>query len=99
MLAAGLPCGPVGQNPAARAGHTGLIPGLGRFHMLRTATATTAQLLKPEGSPAGLQSLAPAAEAKPLSRRRPRMGIPSSKPERAPAPCRWRRPAPRRGQN
>lgn len=80
MLAVGLPWWPRGSESCCQGGHTGLTPGLGRFHMLRTATATSAQLLKPKGSPAGLQSFAPAAEAEPLSRRRPRMGSLSSKP-------------------
>lgn len=60
----------MGQDPAARA-NPGLIPGLGRLHVLPTATSTTAQLLEPQYPPAGLQSLAPAAEAEPLNRRRP----------------------------
>lgn len=76
----------MGQDPAARAGNPGLIPGLGRFHVLQTATSTMAQLLEPQCPPAGLQSLAPAAEAEPLNRRRPHAGSVSSKPESAPAP-------------
>ena len=32
----GLPGGSVVKNPSANAGDTGLIPGLGRSHMLQT---------------------------------------------------------------
>ena len=31
-----LPHGAVNKNPSANAGDTGLIPGRGRFHMLRS---------------------------------------------------------------
>lgn len=72
----------------------GADPWFGAIPHAADSHGTLAQLLKPKGSPAGLQSLAPAAEAEPLSRRRPRMGSLSSKPERAPTPCSWRRPAP-----
>ena len=34
VLGRGLPGGSVLKNPPANAGDTGLIPGLGRFHML-----------------------------------------------------------------
>ena len=34
-LLRGFPGGPVDKNPPANAGDTGLIPGPGRFHMLR----------------------------------------------------------------
>ena len=32
----GLPGGLVIKNPAAKVGDTGMIPGLGKFHMLRS---------------------------------------------------------------
>ena len=35
------------KNPAANAGDTGLIPGLGRFYMLPDNQAHVSQLLKP----------------------------------------------------
>ena len=41
------PGGTVDKNPPASAGNMGLIPGLGRFHMLWSNKAHAPQLLKP----------------------------------------------------
>ena len=43
----GFPGGTVVTNPPANAGDTGLSPGPGRFHMLRSNKARVPQLLKP----------------------------------------------------
>ena len=43
----GLPSGPVIKNPPASAGDMGLIPGVGRFHMLWGNWAHGLQLLSP----------------------------------------------------
>ena len=42
------PGGPVVKNLSANAGDTGLIPGLGRSHLLQGNKACAPQLLKPE---------------------------------------------------
>ena len=43
--AGGFPGGPVVKNPSANAGHTGLIPGLGRSHMSQGNSARVSQLM------------------------------------------------------
>ena len=41
------PAGAVDRNPLANAGDTGLIPGLGKFHMLWSIWAHVPQLMSP----------------------------------------------------
>ena len=56
------PGGPVVKNLPASAGDMGLIPGMGRFHMLQSSSAYKPQLLKPAHS---LKSLCSATSEKP----------------------------------
>ena len=44
------PGGPVVKNPPDKAADTGLIPDLGRFHMLRVSKAHAPQLLNPRAA-------------------------------------------------
>ena len=51
--------GAVDKNPPANAGDTGLIPGLGRFHMHRATKACAPQRLSPRA--ATIEACAPGA--------------------------------------
>ena len=46
----GLPGGPVDKNPPANAGDMGLIPSLGRSHVLQSNSAHGPQLLSPHAA-------------------------------------------------
>jgi len=56
-----LPGDAVDKNPPANAGDTGLIPGLGRFHMHRATKACAPQLRNPRA--ATTEACAPGAHA------------------------------------
>ena len=45
-----MPGGTVDKNPPANAGDTGLIPALGRFHMLQKTKDHASQLLSPRAT-------------------------------------------------